>query len=275
MTRFKWLLLVSIGLFLAGLPLATIAAEEAAEPAATEEAAEPADAAEEGDSGLVAYWSFDEGEGETAKDSAGENDGTIYNPKWVDGKVGKALEFDGESVCVEVPDSEALDITDAITIEAWVKHRGAASFSWETILAKGDSSYRLHFDETDLSFGLGLNDGSAGWWNLASGVVPEADKWYFVVATVDSSKACIYVNGELATSTEDVPGAIMTNDIQLAIGENYESNYRYFNGVIDEVKIYNRALSAEEIAEQYKQAGGTAEEPEEESAEEPAEESAE
>jgi hypothetical protein len=71
---------------------------------------------------LVGVWLFDEGSGEKAKDSSGRgNDGELKNnPKWVEGKFGKALEFDGKDDCVEVPDSDILDVT-AITLTAWVK----------------------------------------------------------------------------------------------------------------------------------------------------------
>jgi hypothetical protein len=72
--------------------------------------------------GLVGYWSFDEGEGTIAHDYSGNsNDGTIYGATWVDGKVGKALSFDGVDDYVRVNDSSNFDITDAITIEAWIK----------------------------------------------------------------------------------------------------------------------------------------------------------
>jgi hypothetical protein len=269
MTYFRWLVLVALAVV--GFSLCAWAADEPAEPAATEEQAEQhpeqeatqevaeeeatQEVAEEADqkkTGPIACWNFDEGEGDTVKDSAGENNGKITNAKWVDGKVGKALDFDGQSAYVEIPHSDALNLTQAITIEAWVKHRGEYIYSWEAILAKGDSAYRIHFDETDQSFGLGLN-GMGQYWNQQSGVVPEPDKWYFFVATFDRGKACLYVDGKQAAATEQAPTEIMTNNYSIIIGENNESPGRYFNGTIDEVKIYNRALTAEEVAKQFEQ----------------------
>ena len=71
--------------------------------------------------GMISYWKFDEGSGPTAFDSADANDGTLINgPVWTSGQVGGALSFDGLDDYVEVPTSANLDITDAITLEAWV-----------------------------------------------------------------------------------------------------------------------------------------------------------
>ena len=232
---------------------ATPAATETAKPAATE-TAKPAAA----EAGLIAWWKFDEGGGTTVKDSAGKNDGKITGAKWVDGKIGKALDFDGQGAYVEIPNAPALNLTKAITMEAWVKHRGNTIYTWETILAKGDSAYRLHFDETDQAFGMGLTDEN-GFWNLSSTVKPDPDKWYFVVATFDGKEAALYVNGKKTVSATDVPTTIAIDDYGVCIGDNNEATGRYFNGIIDEVKLYDRALSADEVAKQYAAASETAE----------------
>ncbi len=240
MTHLKWLVLVGFGVI--GFSLSARAADDAAKPAAAEKEA-----------GLIASWKFDEGEGTTAKDSAGKNHGKIVNAKWVDGRVGKALDFNGQDSLVEVPNAPALSLTKAVSIEAWVKHRGTTSMPWEAILTKGDSAYRLHLDEVDQSFGLGLN-GVGEWWNLQSGVKPDPDKWYFVVATFDGKQACLYVDGKQAAATKECPSEIMTNGYGINIGENNEVPGRHFNGTIDEVKIYDRALSPKEVAEHFKRA---------------------
>jgi hypothetical protein len=284
MTHFKRLLLVALG------ALVFFLSAWAVDSAATAVAAEP-------EKGLVAHWNFDEGEGTAAKDSAGKNDGKITGAKWVEGKVGKALDFDGTSAYVQVPDAPALNITQAITIEAWVKHRGTSFKTWEAVVAKGDSAYRIALDETDQSFTLGLNAGGAagggaaaggggarggrgaggggrggaggGWWNLQSRVKPEADKWYFVVATYDGKQACIYVDGKLTNSNTSVPALLQTNTFPLDIGENSEQSGRNFTGVIDEVKIYNVALTADEIAKQFQAVSGTPAAPPKAAAEQP------
>ena len=73
------------------------------------------------DSGLIAYWEFDEGGGTIAYDSAGDNNGTIYGAVWTTGQIDGALSFDGVDDYVDVSDSASLDITAEITIGAWVK----------------------------------------------------------------------------------------------------------------------------------------------------------
>jgi hypothetical protein len=231
----KWV----IGLA-AAVGMAWVSGLAAAEPQKTEK--------KEKEDGLVAYWKFDEGSGTAVKDSAGSNDGKIVNAKWVDGKFGKALDFNGEDAYVEIPNAPALGLTKALSIEAWVKHRGTDFKQWEAIVCKGDHAYRLHFSSDDQSFDLGLNDGT----DVKSGVKPDADKWYFVVATYDGKESKIYVDGKLAATGDDAPSEVADTDAAINIGQNSDQEGRFFNGVIDEVKIYNRALSADEVAAHFK-----------------------
>ena len=199
--------------------------------------------------GLVSYWSFDEGKGEAVYDKAGKNNGEIVNAEWVSGKVGKALKFSGDSCYVSIPCSKSLDISDAITIEAWVRHEGDDFKGWECILSKGDTAYRLHIFPGTFVFDFGANIGG-GFNDLQATESPESGVWYHVAATYDGDKSCIYVNGKLSGSA-DWPGPIDTNEFDLYIGENSESAGRFFSGAIDEVKIYNRALSGVEIKDHY------------------------
>ncbi|MCD6165610.1 hypothetical protein J7K19_02730, partial [bacterium] len=88
--------------------------------------------------GLVAYWSFDEGTGNIAYDISGNgNNCTIYGAKWTKGKYGSALQFDGVDDYVEVPHSVSLNITDAITIEAWINTSSDGGW-WDSIVSKMD-----------------------------------------------------------------------------------------------------------------------------------------
>jgi len=200
--------------------------------------------------GLVAYWAFDEGQGTIAKDAAGKNNGEIIDAKWVNGKVGKALEFSGDGSYVVIPGSSSLSITDAITIELWVKHEGDEFKEWECMLAKGDHSYRLHIHPGDFLFDFGCNTGGE-FHDLQAAVKPEPGRWYHLAATYDGKKSSIYVNGKLSASTDAWSGPIDTDDFDLYIGDNSECVGRFFKGVIDEVKIYNRVLSEQEIKAHY------------------------
>jgi len=200
--------------------------------------------------GLVAYWSFDEGSGKTAKDSAGKNNGDIIDAEWTAGKVGKALKFGGEGSFVDIPVSDSLNIDGSVTVELWVKHEGDEYKEWECILAKGDHAYRLHIRPGTFDFDFGVNTGGE-FHDLVSGIKPEPGKWYHVAGTYDGTKSCIYVNGKLAVSGTDWSGPIDTNDLDLYIGDNSEATGRFFRGVIDEVRIYSRALSEAEIKARY------------------------
>ncbi|MHC1571515.1 MAG: LamG-like jellyroll fold domain-containing protein [Methanosarcinales archaeon] len=201
--------------------------------------------------GLVAEWHFDEGTGNIAHDSSGNgNDGVIHGATWVDGKFGKALRLDGVDDYVEVPDSAGLGITDAITIEIWMKFPSHTIKEWETIVAKGDSAYRISFSETTTKLHLafsGLND----FCIYSSKMELQPDTWYQVVGLYDgSSKMQLWINGRLDTE-EYTSGSIATNDYPTMVGENAEKTGRGFKGTIDEVCIYNRPLSVEEIKEHY------------------------
>ena len=149
---------------------------------------------------------------------------------------------------MDIPNAPALTLTKAVTIEAWVKHHGTEFKDWEAIVCKGDHAYRLHINPDDKGFGLGLNAS----YDVKSGVTPEADKWYFVVATYDGKKACIYVDGKEVASATDPPAELDSTDVGINIGQNNEQSDRFFNGVIDEVKIYDRALTAEEVAAHFR-----------------------
>ena len=80
---------------------------------------------------------------------------------------------------------------------------------------------------------------------------PDSDKWYFVVATFDGKLACIYVDGKLAASAKTPSAGIASNNSGITIGDNQEGGSRFLNGVIDEVKIYDRALTAAEVATHF------------------------
>jgi len=205
--------------------------------------------------GLVGWWRFDEGSGEVAKDSSGNgNDGEITNCQWVAGKIGKALKFNGEDAFVEVSHSEVL-VPDEFTIEAWINPAGLTPASTDPkILDRGPmilSKYGGNWKGYIL-----LLEGGSGKpsihidtpENEIAAVAKEPVKvgtWYHIAGTYDGKKASIYVNGVLQNSAE----AEITHDegISLFIGKASWFDGGYFQGTIDEVKIYNRVLSADEI----------------------------
>lgn len=197
--------------------------------------------------GLVAYWSFDEGDGDIAYDYSGnDNDGTICGAVWVDGISGGALNFDGANDYVNCGNKASLDIDNEITIAAWVK-RNAEGTSWEMIINKDPAG------STDDNWFLGINENTAMFrvttdipHNLDSEVVISAGSWYHLVGTYDKSYLRIYVNGEEKNSLSESDGIDVVNR-DVHIGSASGGSSYPFNGLIDEVRIYNRALGPEEI----------------------------
>jgi hypothetical protein len=160
------------------------------------------------------------------------------------GKYGKALAFNGTSSLVTVNDTAALHLTTAMTLEAWV--RPSASGSWRSTLLKETSN--------GLAYGLYASDASSrpdGSIHIAADIDvtgPAAialNVWTHLAASYDGTAFKLYVNGIQVTSRA-VSGSVATSTSPLRLGGNKIWG-EYFAGVIDEVRIYNRALSAAEI----------------------------
>lgn len=196
---------------------------------------------------LVLHLSFDELNGKVSKDSSGfRNDVTFTgSPKLVDGKFGKAMDFDGKTHG-EVPDHSSIDIVDGITIELWAKLRAGSAI--HTGLEKGPAwgpglytlaplynggSLLQFFDLPD-----NCDDENIG-GNILDG------EWHFMAGTWDGKTIKLYIDGvldrELACKGELVP-----NNGALYIGARGGSD-RYLTGALDEIKMYNYALTEDEL----------------------------
>jgi len=179
------------------------------------------------------------------------NHGTIHGAVWQTLPSGKsALSFDGVDDYVDCGNDESLNITDAITIEAWVKSSGSADPQPIVDKMKSGSNenwvLRLKSDNKAYFF---LHEGHKR--EIASKTVLDIGKWYHIVGTYDGSIMKIFINGIMENSTTDVGSSILTNaNVPVSIGRATEYN-EFFNGLIDEVRIYNRALSEEEIKRLY------------------------
>lgn len=172
------------------------------------------------------------------------------------GQLCSAGDFNGTNSYVSVPDNNMLDVTDGFSVAVWVRHDGSPLKDWEAILAKGDSTYRLHLNggceiadslpgNTRHGFTLGLN-GGCGNADLNSNVVPAPNTWYHVAATYDRSMMRIYINGNLVNSANHSP-PINTNNFDVFIGENSQQRGRYWSGDIDELTIWDSAISAADV----------------------------
>jgi hypothetical protein len=212
---------------------------------------------------LIADWQLDDctlGFDGSAVIDSGPNslDGTSVGGLDVqnDGQLCSAGDFNGSSSYVSVPDTAALDIRDGFSVAVWVRHDGSLLKDWEAILAKGDSAYRLHLNggcgiadtlpgNTRHGFTLGLNGGCAG-ADLNSNIVPVPGTWYHVAATYDRSTMHMYVNGNLVNSAS-YTAAINANNFDLFIGENSQNRNRYWSGDIDELSIWDNAITPQQV----------------------------
>lgn len=200
-----------------------------------------------GQTGLVAAYSFDEGTGTTAGDSSGNgNTGTIANATWAAaGKYGKALSFNGTNARVSIPSSASLNLTTGMTLEAWV-NPSVSRASWGDIIWKADALYFLEGTSTNGGRPAGGAKNASGTWTDAYG--PSAlpvNTWTHLAATYDGSFVRLYVNGIQVTATART-GNLLSSTQPLFIGGNTLYGY-YFAGMIDDVRVYNRALTQTEI----------------------------
>jgi hypothetical protein len=201
-----------------------------------------------GSANLVGAWGFDETTGTTATDASGQNNtGTITGAtRTAAGKFGGALSFNGTSNLVTVPDANNLDLTTGMTLEAWVRPSALGSL-WRTVMLKeqpGNLIYALYA-------GDGLARPAADVFTTAdigfSG--PTAltlDTWIHLAATYDGTTQRLYVNGA-QVATRATTGAIRASTGVLRIGGNNIWTNEWFAGLIDEVRVYNKALTAAEI----------------------------
>ncbi len=201
---------------------------------------------------LVGWWKFDEGSGSTTADSSGNaNHGSLHGPvQWTDGHDGKALKFTGPFNYVLVEDSPELNPTDAITIAAWINPSWTGN---NRILQKSsgghDNQYRLLKE-----FGDNMVFEVSGVANhqLSFEKLPPAGEWTHLAAVYDGSKMTVFYNGEVAGEQETF-GKMATSDGPLFIGTKHETAPAgdEFNGILDDVRIYNYALSEADIAALY------------------------
>jgi beta-lactam-binding protein with PASTA domain len=219
---------------------------------------------------LVAHWEFDEGAGTTAYDSAGDNDGTLVNgPTWTTGVLDGALDFDGVDDYVNVGQPESLqnmgkgsivlwfkpDVTIDNTLDTYLslfeKNRYGAAYDGDTTLAftrhSGDQG-RLSIDITNDTGGQFIVYSDNSLW--------PGGAWQHVAATWDNATGVIrmFINGvEQIDRIDDFTGITMSAARDVTMGGNSEKTMYWWEGAIDEVRVYNRALSAEEIQHLYEQ----------------------
>ena len=199
-----------------------------------------------GPPGLVAAYAFDEGTGSTVADSSGNgNTGTLSGATWTSGRFNSGLAFSGNSARVNVPDSASLDLTTAMTLEAWVSPTTVTS-SWRDVIYKGNDNYYLMATSSRSSKPVG-GATIAGVHQEATGLGPIAVNTFTHLAfTYDGATVRLFVNGTQVAS-KSATGSIATSTNQLQIGGDSLHAAQYFAGTIDEVRIYSTALTQAQI----------------------------
>jgi parallel beta-helix repeat protein len=224
---------------------------------------------------LVAYWRFNEGTGFTAADLSGQaRTASLGNATWnSSGKFGAAVNFDNTAYTKATFDHPALG---AFSFSAWVNGTAAAGIQFPVILSlpgtgnNGANGYTLQFrrlNTTDtLLRGISFNDGTGGDWQSWSTLTN--DTWYHLVVTFDGAASStsgvkIYFNGVIRNDTTNygnfngqLPGTIATTDILKGNLGNRSDQTSPFAGSLDQVRIYSRVLTPEEVSALYLDDGG-------------------
>ncbi len=200
-------------------------------------------------SGLVVAMSFNEASGATVSDTSGtDNHGSIANAVRVPGKYGNGLSFNGTNSFVTITGSPSLNLTTGMTVEAWANPATLSSF--RVIFTKemsGTDAWALNANDNGSLPGMFIRTGSSTGpltGALGNSQLP-LNTWTHVAGTYDGSQLRFYVNGVLVTTTA-VTGSIATAPNPLRIGGNSIWG-EWFNGLIDEVRVYSRALTQSEI----------------------------
>ena len=201
------------------------------------------------ENGLVAYYTFDEGNGEVAIDRSGNgNDGAIHDAKLLKTNSGYCLEFDGRTSYVDCGGSPTLDLTEQLTMAAWVYAAGRP-LGEPGIMGKQFSSFLLTYYKTGYVYGY-INSGGNN-VNASMGM----GRWHHLAMTFDGATIRLYLNGQQAAEKDSQAQSINSGG-HFVIGSVFgqtdadDPNYRqtsHFSGAIDEVRVYNRALSADEV----------------------------
>jgi hypothetical protein len=213
----------------------------------------PGQVGENSDAAALLY-NFNEMSGTTLHDTSGNlNDGKIIGSTWVNSGNRTALYFNGVDDYVVVPNQKSLNITEEITLEAWIKPETMTDVRWYEILCKG-SNYVYHLfynNDPQKTLDMGVKIGGTNYF-LEEPFVPDG-LWHHLVGTYKSGDFRLYLDGILVKSKSSVQGDIDSNAESLTIGSLLKGNVSACNwhGEIGEIRIYNRVLAQDEITAHF------------------------
>ncbi len=210
--------------------------------------------AEAQSSGLVAAYSFDEGTGTTVSDLSGNgNTGTVHGTSWtMGGKYGGALSFNGTSSYVDLGNAPSLQLTGSMTVSAWINALSPPADDG-AIVTKSDTGagwqLKTSPDTGPHAFAVAVSGARVSRTQRYSTTTRALNTWYHVAGVYNASTKTlsVYVNGVLDNGV--LVGAVPTGQVTSSVNVNLgrKGNGYYFSGLIDEVRIYNRALAPSEI----------------------------
>ncbi len=208
--------------------------------------------------GLVSYWSFDEIKGDTVVDIVGENDGTIMGkPKVVDGKIGKALQFNGSNDFIDIPGTDTLDFNGKteLTAAAWVNIEGHSGSCCDPIIAQRDASgWALRYDQRDGGAEIEFIVHNPAWVGDGANFgapAPKQGEWHFITGVLTGDELFVYIDDQLESEIA-FAGNIISTGTETEIAGAVDG---FFMGIIDEVLVYDRALSEAEVKQNFESEG--------------------
>jgi len=198
---------------------------------------------------LIGHWKLDEAAGAIAEDSAGFSHGILVgDPVWQPfaGRIDGALAFDGNDY-VEIPNEWNFDLVEAISVAAWV-NIDLVDEPWQVVVAKGDSAWRISTYRSSRRLHFAVT-GAPDYVQINSATRVPLHEWHHVCGTYDGTALRLYIDGvEEPGSPVPYTGKITTNNYPVSIGENLQKRGRGWNGTLDDVRIYNYALSSGEVS---------------------------
>ena len=210
---------------------------------------------QESTTGLMGHWKFDEGAGSSSADSSGNgNIGILYGPTWTtECNLGSCLDFDGLRDFVSVRDSPSLNEIGELTVSAWLRPEQLNLL--QMVVVKGQligddtSSYGLWMTPSNqISWAVDTNE---GYNTLQTSPVLDTSRFHFVVGTYKSGEIKLYLDGSLVVDGT-LSGTVRDGVEELTVGKRtHPTDPDFFNGQIDDVRVYNRALTAQEVQQLY------------------------
>ena len=214
--------------------------------------------------GLVGWWPFN---GNAEDESDYNNNGTIYGPTLTEDREGNsnaAYNFNGVFDYIEVLDDNSLDFTNSYSLSAWYRTTNNSAYN-QTILGKGNdiggSGYNMVVNSAIINYdnlqiqsgfnnGLGFVEGSINGAAMTPSIDIYTTNWHHIIGTYDGNTAKLFIDGVLVDTTQ-IEFSLSISEQPLLFGNESHSLYRYFEGDIDDIGMWNRVLTNKEIDDLY------------------------